>query len=125
MTTAARCHSSCRQELAGIRVKYGQDGQPGEDFGHPHTELCFPHKATISGEMTLDVTSIMHNNPGDFFKVIIQIWAEGLPDLSGECGEGSAVACKVFDPPHPVRWQVARPAAVRLSARLHASGKIR
>jgi len=33
------------------------------------------------------------------YKVIIQIWAEGLPDLSGECGEGSAVACKVFDPP--------------------------
>ena len=77
----------------------GQDGQPGEDFGHLHTEMCFPHKATISGEMTLNVNSIMHNNPGDFYKLIIQIWAEGLPDLSGVCGEGSAVACHEFDPP--------------------------
>jgi hypothetical protein len=77
----------------------GDDGLPGEDFGHLHTELCFPHKATISGEMTLDITSIMHHNPGEFYKLIVQIWAEGLPDLSGVCGEGSAVACAEFDPP--------------------------
>ena len=77
----------------------GQDGQPGENFGHLHTELCFPHKATISGEMSLEVTSIMHQNPGDFYKLVIQIWASGLPDLSSMCGEGSAVACKEFDPP--------------------------
>ncbi len=76
----------------------GQDGQPGEDFGHLHTELCFPHKATISGEMTLEVTSIMHHNPGDFYKLVIQIWAEGWKPDPLLCGEGSAVACKEFSP---------------------------
>ncbi len=77
----------------------GQDGQPGEEFGHLHTELCFPHKATISGEMTLDVSSIMHHNPGDFYKLVIQIWAEGWSPSPQVCGEGAAVACKEFDPP--------------------------
>ena len=77
----------------------GQDGQPGEDFGHLHTELCFPHKATLSGEMTLDVTSVMHDNPGDFYKLVIQLWAEGWSPSPQICGEGAAVACKEFDPP--------------------------
>ena len=77
----------------------GQDGLPGDDFGHLHTELCFPHGATISGEMTLEVTSIMHHNPGDFYKLVIQIWAEGWQPDPLLCGEGSAVACQEFDPP--------------------------
>ena len=80
----------------------GEDGEPGEDFGHLHTELCFPHKETITGEMTLDVISIMHHNPGDFNKVVIQIWAENQPDFTGVCGEGSAVACAEFDPPRTI-----------------------
>ena len=86
----------------------GQDDEPGEGFGHLHTELCFPHKATITGEMTLNVTSIMHDNPGDFYKVVIQLWQSGLSDMTPEsdlsatptaCGEGSAIVCKEFDPP--------------------------
>lgn len=86
----------------------GEDGLPGEDFGHLHTELCFPHATTITGEMSLEVTSIMHHNPGDFNKVVIQLWQSGLNDMTPEsdttefpvaCGEGSAIACKVFNPP--------------------------
>ncbi len=86
----------------------GEDGQPGEDFGHLHTELCFPHATTVTGEMSLEVTSIMHHNPGDFNKVVIQLWQSGLNDMTPEsdtsdfpvaCGEGSAIACKVFDTP--------------------------
>ena len=85
----------------------GQDGLPGEDFGHLHTELCFPHKATISDEMTLEVTSILHDNPGEFYKLVIQLWQSGLADMTPEsdtsatpteCGEGSAIVCKEFDP---------------------------
>ena len=71
---------------------FAQDGEPGEDFGHLHTELCFPHNATVSGEMTLDVTSIMHHNPGDFFRLVIQIWAEDWEPVPSFCGEGAAVA---------------------------------
>ena len=79
--------------------QFGEDGLPGEEFGHLHTELCFPHKSTITGEMTLDVTSIMHHNPGDFYKLVIQIWASGWEPDPLICGEGSAVACREFDPP--------------------------
>ena len=49
--------------------------------------------------MTLNVTSIMHHNPGDFYKLVVQILAEGWTPDPNSCGEGSAVACKEFDPP--------------------------
>jgi PKD repeat protein len=77
----------------------GEDGLPGLDFGHLHTELCFPHKATITGEMTLDVTSIMHDNPGDFYQLVVQIWQDGWSPDPLLCGIGSAVVCEEFDPP--------------------------
>ena len=63
---------------------FGQDGQPGEDFGHFHTELCFPHKTTISDEMTMDVSSIMHHNPGDSYNIVVQLWQSELPDITPE-----------------------------------------
>ena len=73
----------------------------GEGFGHLHTELCFPHKKHITGEMTLTVTSILHENPGDFDKVVIQVWKNGGfgHDSRGVCGDGSSIACARFDPP--------------------------
>jgi hypothetical protein len=49
--------------------------------------------------MTLNVNSIMHHNPGDFYKIVIQIWQEDWSPDPQICGEGAAVACKEFDPP--------------------------
>ncbi|MEN8260438.1 MAG: DNRLRE domain-containing protein, partial [Pseudomonadota bacterium] len=74
----------------------GKDGKPGNDFGHLHTELCFPHKATVSGEMTLNVTSIMHKNPGEFLKLVIEMWADNVDFKTPDCPEDNAVACKKF-----------------------------
>lgn len=54
--------------------------------------------AQVSGQMSLKIDSILHDNPGDFHKIVIQIWKDG--GFPGDvCGEGSAVACKIFDPP--------------------------
>jgi hypothetical protein len=77
----------------------GEDGLPGDSFGHLHTQLCFPHGATISGEMSLDVTTIMHNNPGEFYKLMLQIWADGWSPDPRPCIESATLVCPIFDPP--------------------------
>jgi hypothetical protein len=55
----------------------------------------------VSGVMSLSVTSILHDNPGDFNKVVIQLWTDGgfSGDSSAVCGDGSSVACSRFDDP--------------------------
>ena len=76
----------------------GQDGQPGDDFGHLHTSLCFPHQATVSGQMTLRIRSVMHHNPGQFDRLTVQIFAPKVSGASTACGDSYAVACAVFKP---------------------------
>lgn len=80
--------------------KVGEDGKPGQDRGHLHTGLCFPHKATISGEITLTIRSIMHDNPGEFYRLNVGIATDRVEPAPEECeGDDYAVACLVFDPP--------------------------
>jgi hypothetical protein len=80
--------------------KVGGDGKAGQDFGHLHTALCFPHKATITGKISLKVRSIMHNNPGQFYRLMVQIADDRVaPEPKGCGGDSMAVACLTFDPP--------------------------
>jgi|GEM_PF-2177254 len=86
-------------------------GSNGKEFGHLHTSYCFPHKATISGKMTLRIRSTMHHNPGQLRRLSIQIFAPQVSSGAKACGDDTAVFCTNFDPPRtcPIdqtcRWE--------------------
>lgn len=50
------------------------DGGAGNDFGHLHTSVCFPSKATLKGVVPFTVRSVMHQNPGIFRQLQVQIY---------------------------------------------------
>lgn len=52
----------------------GRDGDPGDDFGHLHTGLCFPQKGNLKGVVTLRVRSVLHDNPGRFRQIQVQLY---------------------------------------------------
>ena len=52
----------------------GRDGDPGDDFGHLHTGLCFPIKAELRGVVTLRVRSVLHDNPGRLRQLQVQLY---------------------------------------------------
>lgn len=54
--------------------RVGRDGDPGEDFGHLHTGLCFPLKAELRGVVPLRVRSVLHDNPGRFRQIQVQLY---------------------------------------------------
>jgi hypothetical protein len=54
--------------------RVGRDGDPGDDFGHLHTGLCFPMKGDLKGVVTLRVRSVLHDNPGRFRQIQVQLY---------------------------------------------------
>ena len=54
--------------------RVGRDGDPGDDFGHLHTGLCFPIKAELRGVVPLRVRSVLHDNPGRFRQLQVQLY---------------------------------------------------
>lgn len=52
-------------------------GQTGTDFGHIHTDVCFPFRQHVSGIVPFDVRLTMHNNPGQLTKLVLQIGGSG------------------------------------------------
>ena len=72
------------------------DGGPGQDFGHLHTQLCWPYKATISSPIDIQVRSVLHNNPGQFRVLRVQSWSAG--STTTECGGSDAIDCINFNP---------------------------
>jgi hypothetical protein len=54
--------------------RVGRDGNPGDDFGHLHTGLCFPSGAALRGVVPLRVRSVLHDNPGHFRELQVQLY---------------------------------------------------
>lgn len=67
--------------VGGFRT--GSDGKKGDNFGHVHVGLCFPHHKKIKGDLDLKVRSIMHDNPGHFTRITAEIRA-GSNDKVGD-----------------------------------------
>lgn len=80
--------------------KRGRDGKVGDSFGHIHVAACFPHLQTVSGKMTLTVRSTMHHNPGQYRRLLIQLYEDDAKNPVRRCGDDFyGVACLNFDPP--------------------------
>ena len=60
----------------------GHDGDPGDDFGHLHTGLCFPMQARLSGVITLRVRSVLHDNPGHFYGLQVQLYQNDRANIT-------------------------------------------
>lgn len=52
----------------------GTRGTVGDDFGHIHAGLCWKLKPTWSGTVTLRIRTILHDNPGTFHRIRIQLY---------------------------------------------------
>lgn len=79
------------------------NGDLADDFGHLHTELCFPHNATITGEVTFHVRHIMHMNPGEMYKFNVQIYNSDEQDgRSRSCNSRHNYYCARFNPPRSI-----------------------
>jgi hypothetical protein len=69
---------------------------PARDFGHLHTQVCFPVNARIDQPYQVTVTSLLHNNPGTFYRLMMQSYSGGLDGDETLCSDSTAVACKSF-----------------------------
>ncbi len=69
---------------------------PERNFGHLHTQICFPVNARIDQPYKLTVTSLLHNNPGHFYRLMMQSYSGGLDGDDTICGDTTAVVCKTF-----------------------------
>lgn len=80
-----------------------QTGKLADDFGHIHTEVCFPHMATVSGEITFEVKHVMHHNPGKFNRFMVQIFNRSEVIRSPRlCKDNHAYVCLQFNPPRTI-----------------------
>ena len=52
-------------------------GQTGTNFGHIHTDVCFPFRQHVKGIVPFDIRLTMHLNPGKITKLVIQIGGSG------------------------------------------------
>lgn len=77
-----------------------QQGQSGNTFGHLHTSVCFPHMARLSGVVSFRIRSTVHNNPGQFYRLMVQIF--GPNHAHPGCNDDYAIVCKVFQPPRTI-----------------------
>jgi hypothetical protein len=66
------------------------------NFGHLHTQLCFPVGERIDRPYEVTVTSVLHNNPGEFYRLMMQSFSGGLESDELMCHDSTAVACKNF-----------------------------
>jgi hypothetical protein len=69
------------------------DGGPGDDFGHLHLQLCWPHLGTINKITDLPVRVVMHDNPGAYYHLTADVFNAG--GTSG-CPSNHAIFC--FNP---------------------------
>lgn len=67
-------------------------GQRGNNFGHIHTSLCFPHNQTVTGKLTLTVVSKLHNNPGAFYGLNISS-DKTISENRKRCSDSGALNC--------------------------------
>jgi hypothetical protein len=65
---------------------------PAKDHGHLHIAVCFPHAQTVTGQITFDVHTTLHHNPGKLNKISIGITAPTIPNAP-TCGGNKALAC--------------------------------
>jgi hypothetical protein len=70
---------------------------PARNFGHLHTQLCFPVNARIDRPYPLTVTTLLHDNPGTFYRLMVQSFGGGLDRDEQRCGDSTAVICKSFE----------------------------
>jgi len=76
-------------------------GQTGNNFGHLHTSLCFPHWSTLSGKVTFKVRSVMHMNPGTLYRLMIQVF--GPNHANPGCNDDYALICVNFSTPRTMQ----------------------
>lgn len=69
---------------------------PERDFGHLHTQVCFPVNATIERPYEVTVISVLHRNPGRFYRLMMQSFDGGLDGDDSICNDSTAVQCKSF-----------------------------
>lgn len=69
---------------------------PERDFGHLHTQICFPVNATLDEPYEVTVTSVLHRNPGRFYRLMMQSFDGGLDGDDNICNDTTAVQCKSF-----------------------------
>jgi len=70
--------------------------QKGNNFGHLHTTVCFPHMKTLSGKVDFRIRSVMHNNPGQLRRLMVQIF--GPNHANPGCNDDYAIICKEIKP---------------------------
>jgi outer membrane biosynthesis protein TonB len=70
--------------------------QKGNNFGHLHTTVCFPHMKTLSGKVNFRIRSVLHNNPGQFRRLMVQIFGPNHADPG--CNDDYAIICKEIKP---------------------------
>jgi hypothetical protein len=75
--------------------------QKGNDFGHLHTTVCFPHMATLSGKVNFKIRSVLHNNPGQFKRLMVQIF--GPNHAKPGCNDDYAIVCQEFKPTRTIK----------------------
>lgn len=69
---------------------------PAQDFGHVHLGTCWNQGGTVKGTFTQRVRTVLHNNPGQFKEIRVQIFGS-VPKPA--CNDSYAILCKKFDPP--------------------------
>jgi hypothetical protein len=75
--------------------------QSGNNFGHLHTTVCFPHQATLSGKVNFRIRSVMHNNPGQFKRLMVQIF--GPNHANPGCNDDYAITCVSLNPVRTIK----------------------
>lgn len=68
----------------------------GKEFGHLHTSLCWPYRGTLSSTRQIKVISKLHNNPGEFRRLDVQVFDAAINPCNGD---SYAIDCHLFNPP--------------------------
>lgn len=65
---------------------------PAKDFGHVHTQVCFPLLARFAQPRAMQVTTALHANPGTLYRVDVQVVGSG-PTRDIGCNDTYAIQC--------------------------------
>lgn len=68
------------------------EGQHGNDFGHTHVSLCFPHNKAVRGRLTFTIITKLHHNPGIFYGLNVSS-SRSVSDQRNRCSDSGALAC--------------------------------
>jgi len=79
-------------------------GRSGTSFGHVHSGTCFPYRQTVSGQLTLHVRSMLHENVGTLTHVRVQAYNKGAYSVKTLKTVSQSFRCPSTTPDDCTTW---------------------